>query len=59
MPFFILGKEPPVPNAEGARQAPELVWTFWRRENLLPLLGIEMQLFVQLSWYSDYTKSLY
>jgi hypothetical protein len=40
---FTTGKELAVPNRYKARWAPKLVWTLWRRDNILPVPGIEPQ----------------
>jgi len=39
----ISGEKKPVTSEQKVGWAPEWVWTFWRRENLLPLSGFEFQ----------------
>jgi hypothetical protein len=38
------GKDPPPPIGEEVGWTPESVWTTWRRENFVILLGLELRL---------------
>jgi hypothetical protein len=46
-------KEPPVPTEQEVEWTPHLVRMLWRRENLLPLQGTELQLLGSLACILD------